>query len=697
MQKLKILKTIEEVTELLNYLEDKTFVAFDTETTGLDRQSEIVGISVSAEESIGYYIILSSWNKEKQTLEYLPTRELIPKLLKDLTCKSLIMHNGMFDCTLVKANFNIDLMPHLHTDTMILAHLLNEEDGVGLKEVGSRLFGESAKDEALKMKESVLANGGEWLKSNKEMYKADVNLLAEYGAKDAILTYRIFLELVPKLYEENLDKFFYEEECMPLLRGPTYDLNTKGLLVDADYLRNLKKQLQVDIEEAHSFVQETIKTYVQEKYPGIKPKTTFNIGSSSQMAWLLFGKMGLEPAGLTKEGKNVQKFFGLKSPYSFKQKRDYMSEVNRNVGRIYVPEVIINGKKSRAKKIREVWHYLACGQEELELHQNEHEWIKRLVEYNKKSKLLSTYLEGIENRMKYGIIQPSFNQTGTTSGRYSSSNPNFQNLPREEKRIKKCIIPRKGKVFVGADYSQLEPRVFAYLSGDTRLLESFQGEDDFYSVIGMEVWEKSDCTPRKDGSPEAFGIKYKHLRDMSKTIALASTYGATAWQLAPVTGKSIKDTQEDIDSYFEKFPSVKKFMVNSHEQGKQFGRVVNIFGRPRRIPAATRITTIYGDKPHGELPYEARKLLNLSVNHRVQSTGASIVNRAAIALYNRLKALNLKANIVVQVHDSLVVECNEKDANIVSKEMQEAMENTVVLPGIKLEASPKIGYNLAEV
>lgn len=110
-----------------------------------------------------------------------------------------------------------------------------------------------------------------------------------------------------------------------------------------------------------------------------------------------------------------------------------------------------------------------------------------------------------------------------------------------------------------------------------------------------------------------------------------------------------------------------------------------------------KIDKIYGKKQHKDLPYEARGLLNLAVNHKIQSTGASIMNRAAIAFYNNLRIAGIDAKIVCQVHDSLIAECNEVDAEAVSLLMQDAMENTVILPGVPLEAIPKTGLNFSEV
>ena len=213
----------------------------------------------------------------------------------------------------------------------------------------------------------------------------------------------------------------------------------------------------------------------------------------------------------------------------------------------------------------------------------------------------------------------------------------------------------------------------------------------------MHVYGKTDCLPRKEGSPDAFGVKYKKLRDLSKVIALASTYGATAAQLAPTTGKSREDTQEDSDNYFETFPDVAKMMLDSHNMAKRQGYVTNLFGRPRRMPEAKRINKIYGNVPHHELPYEARNILNLAVNHRIQSTGASIVNRAAIKFKENASLAGIDCKLVVQVHDSLVVECEQADAEAIALLLQDAMENTTQLEGIALEAVPKIGQNLAEV
>lgn len=677
---------------------ESAYVAYDSETTGVHHGAEVVGFSFCYSEDRADYVILDRWDKEQGKLvPVLRGHPLVRRTLEILQARSLVMHNAVFDAAVAENYFKIALMPSVHTDTMVLAHLLNENRRIGLKELAKEYFGDDATDEASEMKASVIANGGAWNAKNKEMYKADAYLLGKYGAKDAWLTYMLFLQLVPELYEQGLDAFFYDDESMPLLRGPTYQLNTTGLKVDLQALTTLKKTLQAECEEAKAFIYAEIDKHVKEKYPGTNKKNAFSIGSSQQLSWLLFGKLNLEFGVLTDGGKAVCKALGLKLPYTAAAKRDFIHLCETNVGAVYVPEGKVNGKTVRAKRYKAPWAYIKCDKKTLAKIAPKLKWVERLLEYQRKTKILTTYVKGIEQRVQYGIIRPSFLQTGTTSGRYSSRDPNFQNLPRDDKRVKACIVARPGKVFVGADYSQLEPRVFAYFSKDVRLLKAFEGEDDFYSVIGMEVYGKSDCTPRKEGSPDAFGIKYKKLRDLSKVIALASTYGATAHQLAPTTGKSIEDTQLDIDNYFETFPGVKQYQLDSHELAKTTGQVTNLFGRPRRMPEAKRISKIYKGAGHADLPYEMRNILNLAVNHRIQSTGASIINRAMVQFHANALSAGLDCRIVVQVHDSLVVECNEADAEDVVLLLQDAMENTIDLKAVKLEAIPKIGKALADV
>lgn len=693
-----VIDTVDGLYDLHAYLQDKDIIAYDCETTGLTDKHQVVGFSVCAEESKAYYVCLTYWDLETKTLKSpydLDMSFLIQHILGLLKTKHLVMHNGIFDCMMADAFFKISLIGSLHTDTMVLAHTLDENRRVGLKELAASLYGDSSTQEAKEMQQSVIANQGVWLAHDKEMFKADYKILGKYGAKDAWLTYKLFFDLATELGNQGLIDFFYTES-MPLLRGPTYELNTTGMLVDTNELTALKATLVSECAEAKAFIYSEINEYIKDKYPGTNKKNSFNIGASQQLAWLLFGKYELEFGTLTKGGKSICKALGLRLPYTAVAKRQFIHTCLSQVGLVYQPEAIVNGKKVRAKKLAEPWKYIGVDKKTLAKLAHKLKWVDRLLEYQRKNKLLNTYVEGIEERIQYGVIKPSYLQHGTKTGRYASRNPNLQNLPRNDQRVKNCFIARPGKVFVSADYSQLEPRTFASYSKDPKLMAAFDGSSDFYSVVGREVYDKYDSTPQKDGSPEAFGVKYKKLRDMSKTIALAAAYGATPNQLAPVTGKSIEDTTDDMEKYFERFPGVQTMMLEAHNLAKKQGYVTSLFGRVRRIPEAKRIVKLYGNAKHWDLPYDARKLLNMACNFRIQSTGASIVNRAAIAFHNKSHVLGIKCKLIQQVHDELVVECNTEDSDRVATILRECMETTTLLPGVPLEAIPRISKTLAK-
>lgn len=704
MEQLKVVRTLQDLEQLEAYLKEYEFIAYDCETTGLDKDAQVIGFSVCADAGAAFYVVLLEWDAPLQKLVPLETLGGAKKFLQSLVGKSLIMHNAVFDCWKAETAFGVKLMPSVHTDTMILAHLLDENRRVGLKELSVSVFGDDSDKEQKEVKESAKNNGGVFTKEDYELYKADSNILGKYGAKDTLLTLKLFYHLVPLLYDSGLDKFFYQDESMPLLKGPTYEMNTTGLKLDMDGLQRLKGSLEADCMEAKAFIYNEIKEHVKEEYPGTSAVKTFNIGSSRQLAWLLFEKLGNEFNTLTDSGRELCKALDIKVPYFPAAKRQFMQLCKESKDRVYQGSKYNykTKKMSKPKKIGDPWIYMACGKETLGMYADKYKWVARYLEYAKNKKLLSTYVEGIQSRSKYGVIRPSFLQHGTTSGRYSSRNPNFQNLPKGDKRVKSCIVARPGKVFVGADYSQLEPRVFASFSKDERLMKCFSSGDDFYSVIGAPTFNKTGLSMKKD-TENSFAKKHPELRDKAKIVGLSATYGNTAFKMAKVLDSSVEEAQTIIDSYFSQFPSVLKYMLECHEKVKSVGYVENLFGRPRRIPEALKITGMYGNTVHAELPYSARNILNLSVNHPIQSTGASIMNRAAIAVYNMCRKAEesdprwAEVKIIMQVHDELELEGPEELSNEIKGLLKHAMENTVVLPGVELVAEPKIGKNLAEL
>lgn len=692
---LRVLRTDAEITELLEYISDPAlvYVAYDTETTGLSLDAQVIGFSVCADIDLGFYVVLGEW-RGTGGLVWLDNRDSASKVLEILRSKSLIMHNAVVDINWTKVNFGVDFMPALHTDTMLLAHLVDENRRVGLKELAYTIFGEGAKQEQEEMQASVIANGGVWEKArggNKEMYKADSDLVGRYGAKDTVLTLKLFYHLLPQLFEEGLDKFFYEDETMPLLKSATYDMNTVGLKLDLPAIQELQKELELNITTLQDQIQSDIRPYILEAFPkGFgKGKKQFNLNSKQHMSWLLFVRLRNQWKKLTKGGRKVAKALCGGIPYSPKARLAFQQA--------------LEDPPSVPGSLPKIVKYIQCDKNALLNLEHKYVWVERLLKHNQDVKILGTYAIGLQKREYYGVIHPSFLQHGTTSGRYSSRDPNFQNLPRDDTRIKKCIVARPGHVFVGADFSQLEARVFAFMSGDETLIASFEKGEDFYSIIGMNVFQKFDCTPHKSGA-NAFGVKYKSLRQIAKNTALAATYGTTAFRLTDMLrddeGHNIppKECQVIIDDYFEAYPQIKLFQQKMHWEAIEKGYVASYFGRKRRIPMATRIKKLLSKgEDASDLPYEYRTLLNLAVNHSIQSTAASVVNRAAIAFRARADLAGLPSPIVLQIHDELVVETLEQYAKQVRALLKDCMENTTVFPGMRFPAEPKIARTLADL
>lgn len=670
------------------YFKDHEFISFDTETTGLAKDATIIGYSMAAELHLGWYVVLYYWDKINKVIVKTPIFDRAVHYLQEVKKKNLVTHYGIVDVQWVKTNFQVNLLESVHTDTMVLVHTVDENKfSYQLKELGVQEFGEDAKKEQAEMKASVIEQGGIWEEKkggSKEMYKADRYIMGRYAAKDAILTLKILYAYLPRLFEQKLEKFFYEEETMPLFKTCTYQLNTVGLKIDIDKLQQLESELRANCARLMEEINFEIKPYIQDKYPGTSAVKTFNINSGQQLAWLLFTKLGNDWKKVTKGGRVKAVELLGKPPYTPTMRKLFVNTLN---------ELGIKPEK-----------YIQCDKKALLNYSSKYKWVAKLLEYKKEEKLLNTYVEGIQRFMKYGVIHPGFLQHGTVSGRYSSRGPNFQNLPRDDKRIKKCIVARPGKTFVGADYSQLEPRTFTSQAQDPILLAGFKNNEDFYSVVGIPLFNKTECSANKKAT-NYFGDKFPIYRQISKTTALGIAYGETPYKLADELrdeeGKNlpIDFCTQLIEDYWQKYEGIRNFVNESHAQVVKTGVVYTQFGRPRHIPEAKKIA-LFGFPEScstKDLKYNYRTLLNLAVSFRVQGTAASIINRAAIAFIRRTTELGIECNIVMQVHDEIIAECNTEHAETVAAILKDCMENTNSLNGVALIADPKIAQNIADL
>jgi DNA polymerase-1 len=256
-----LIETPQDVEFCLNLLNNVEFVAFDTETTGLNvRKDKVIGLSFSIKVNQGYYYPIYSFDKLNDILLKLPDNGL-DKLLSSLKSKKLIMHNGAYDTKIVMNNLNIDLLSALHADTQLMRHTLKEDGPFALKDIAVELATEIgisqddvANQEQLELEDNVKANGGSWKKSNKEMYKADLDVLAKYAAADTDLTLRLFYFFQKELDKQTLCDFFYKDEVMPVYTHATIPMEFEGVYIDMPKLTRYNYEITEDIKALYDSI-----------------------------------------------------------------------------------------------------------------------------------------------------------------------------------------------------------------------------------------------------------------------------------------------------------------------------------------------------------------------------------------------------------------------------------------------------------
>jgi len=279
-----------------------------------------------------------------------------------------------------------------------------------------------------------------------------------------------------------------------------------------------------------------------------------------------------------------------------------------------------------------------------------------ILEHRGLSKLKSTYTDKLPQQIdaNTGRIHTSYQQTGAATGRMSSNNPNLQNIPirsEEGRRIRQAFIADKGNCILAADYSQIELRIMAHLSGDESLLEAFREGKDIHKATAAEV----------------FGVEVDEVeteqRRAAKAINFGLIYGMSAFGLAKQLGVTRYQAQDYIDLYFERYPGVKDYMDNTREKAHDTGYVETLFGRRLYLPEI--------NSRNGQRRQYAERT---AINAPMQGTAADIIKRAMINVFNSLKNAKLNARMIMQVHDELVFEVAESDVDALSKLLHKEME-----------------------
>lgn len=302
--------------------------------------------------------------------------------------------------------------------------------------------------------------------------------------------------------------------------------------------------------------------------------------------------------------------------------------------------------------------------------------VAQILEYRGLTKLKSTYAEGLASYIgEDSRIHSTFNQTITATGRISSTEPNLQNIPmRMElgRRIRKVFVPEDGYIFTDADYSQIELRVLAHMSGDEQLIEAYRMDEDIHRITASKVFH----TPFE----EVTDLQRRN----AKAVNFGIVYGISSFGLSQDLSITRKEANEYIEQYFATYPGVKKFLDKQVEDAKRDGYVTTMFGRRRPVPELA--SSNFMQRSFGE---------RVAMNSPIQGTAADIIKIAMIRVWQRLKEEKLKSRLILQVHDELLIETAENELDIVKDILAEEMKAAAAL-SVMLEIDMHTGRDWYE-
>lgn len=430
------------------------------------------------------------------------------------------------------------------------------------------------------------------------------------AARTAALALALVAPLRDRMARENAVNVFdgIEMPLVPVLAK----MERAGMLVDPDRLRSLSEGLATQITEVERSIRD------------LAGDETFNIGSPMQLSHVLFDVMGLPTKGLKKT------------------KRGYYS--------------------TNAKVLSDL--------------ARDHEIVRLILDWREKSKIKSTYLDTLGPlRRGDGRVHTTYNQTITATGRLSSSDPNLQNIPtRSElgRTVKTAFSAGEGSVFLAVDYSQIELRLLAHLSGDEHLVRAFNEGEDFHAETAARVFG----VPVSEVTPD--------LRSRAKAVNFGIVYGQQAYGLSQSLHISMAEARDMIDRYYEAYPGVRTFLDNVVARAKQTGYAETMYGRRRHIPelkAKNPQLRGFGERT--------------AMNHPMQGTAADIIKIAMARVSRRLEEEGFAAHMILQVHDELDFECPIDEVERLTTMVRDVMEHVVDLR-VPLIAEASTGITWAD-
>jgi len=427
-----------------------------------------------------------------------------------------------------------------------------------------------------------------------------------------------YKKIITEIDHEGISKLFNEIE-KPLI-SIISQMQKNGVKIDKKFLLDLSKEYHLIIDDLQKDIY---------KISG----SEFNINSPQQLAEVLFVKMELKYKGMRKT----------------------------STGKFSTKEEVL-------QKLRP-----------------EHEIIDKILEYRELQKLVSTYIDNIPKLVSEddGRLHATFLQTGTTTGRMASNKPNLQNIPvgsERGKKIREGFIPEKGNVFCAFDYSQVELRIAAFLSGDEKLISVFKQGKDIHTAVAMEVFDL-----KEDGDVT------KEMRRQAKVINFGILYGMGVNALKDNLGSDRKTAQEFYNKYFGVYTGLANYLENTKKTASETGFTKTLFGRRR-----------YFEGFKSKLPFIRAAAERMAINAPIQGTNADLIKFAMVKIdqYVKENKIEDKIKLILQIHDEVIYEVDEKEVEKHAPEIKKIMESILVpekTKGIKLVANYKVGNSWLEV
>nr|UWG13339.1 MAG: DNA polymerase family A [Bacteriophage sp.] len=653
------IRTPERLKEYMDHCKQSGEYVLDVETTGLDIYNDIlVGICLYTPGETSAYVPFNHTDLQNVRVADQMSEEqvrdiMIPYLQdQELRC---INHNIKFDNKKLAWDWK-QVIVNIYWDTQIAGNVLNENEPHKLKPMYNKyiLHGKGSGEDYKDLFDGIPFN------------YVSIDIATVYGANDGFKTYALYKFQAQYLREdhprEDFRKMYYvfREVEMPLIPLCT-DMEMRGVEIREDFAKELSEDFNkelVEVEAKCDAYVEQFKQYILDHNNLMrltKGTCKINYSSPQQVAALFYDIFKL---------KSVSR----KEP--------------RGTGDKIIQKFLSTAKKKDTKKSREFAEFLENYQRFKEI-----------------KKLLGTYVDKIPQvkEPKINAVYTTYNQYGAKTGRFSSSDTvskiNLQNIPSKEKRIRKIFKARDGYKLVGGDFSQIEPRVLAFLSGDESMINAYKEGKDLYAIMGSQVYQLpyEDCREfYPDGTVNAEG---KHRRTTMKSVLLGIMYERGATAIGEQFNKSAEWAQQLIDNFYKSFPKINQYRLKIENMAETYGYVTTITGRKRRLPDMQ-----LEDKDD----YRYQEAHRQSLNSVIQGSSADIMKLSMIAIYNDPRYKALDCHMIITVHDELIMEVPEdhikEGAELLVGTMKRVGHSLIDLPmSVDAEVNDYwYGENLAE-